>query len=226
MSLDLQRQRLFDRAHFVAGVGDPRLDRFCVMSFVAFIAGEWFGDRPKTASPVIRKLVIPLNDRFDTATRQRLKPFAPRIIGTNDGRDPERAALIYETIVAKVLPAAAADLCGREPAPADAGAPLRVAAPLPSRLRRHVDYIVTARGEGRFDVLAKEAGHFLAGVAETVSDHSRRAWYHAVALDLVDLLCDVGAETRPASGSPVRASPLSLVGQAETRSGVGRAAPQ
>lgn len=204
MPLDLKMQRLYDRAELVAGIGDPQLNRFCVMSFVAFMAGEWFGDRPKTASPVIRKFVIPLNDRVDAKTRQRLKPFAPRIIGTNDGEDSARADLIFRTIVAKVVPAALADLSERHdtnpaatgaavaPSPDLAPAEIRLAAArLPQRVRRNLDHILEARAAGRFDVLAKEAGHLIATLAEGAGDAARRTWYLNTALDLLDRLCDI-----------------------------------
>lgn len=220
MPLDLKMQRLYDRAELVVGIGDPQLNRFCVMSFVAFMAGEWFGDRPKTASPVIRKFVIPLNDRVDAATRQRLKPFAVRIIGTNDGYDAARADMIYHTVVSRILPAALRDLAGPSHAAdgpqagesaEDAGdaapAAIRLAvAALPLRLRRNVDHILDARAGGRLDLLAKEASHLTASAAEMVSGTERRDWYLTMALDLLDRLCDVGAGQAAREISPAVAA--------------------
>lgn len=205
MSIDIDVQRRYDRVELIAGIGDPALNRFCIMSFVAFMAGEYFGDRPKTASPIIRKFVIPLNDRVDAETRQRLKPFAPRIIGTNDGHDPERADIIYCRLIDIVLPAAVEDASGAgggascpQPSVGEAAGPLPFAGDrLPARVRRNVEHLLAARQAGRNDVLAKEAGHMLATLAEN-SLH-RREWYLNQAIALLDRLCEVGAAQRAAA---------------------------
>ncbi len=202
MSTDLNVQRRYDGVELIAGIGDPALNRFCIMSFVAFMAGEYFGDRPKTASPVIRKFVIPLNDRVDAATRQRLKPFAPRIIGTNDGHDPERTEIIYQTIIDAVLPVAVEDASrtGVDRSPRHdrrSGAPISPSVPvdrLPARVRRNLEHMLAARRSGHNDILAKEAGHMLVTLAENSSQ--RRTWYLNKAIALLDRLCDVGAERR------------------------------
>jgi hypothetical protein len=209
-------QRRYDGVELVAGIGDPRLNRFCIMSFVAFMAGEYFGDRPKTASQIIRKFVIPLNDRVDPATRQRLKPFAPRIIGTNDGHDDDRAALIWQTVVHEILPVALDDgasgaqnlaqarHCLGESA---ASIPSAVGG-LPARIRRNIEHMLEAREHGRYDVLAKEAGHMLVTLAETVQQEERRTWYLNQAIALLDRLCEVGAAGR-ATDDRTRCAPIS-----------------
>lgn len=216
MVFDVDVQRRYDGVELVAGIGDPRLNRFCVMSFVAFMAGEYFGDRPKTASQIIRKFVIPLNDRVDPATRQRLKPFAPRIIGTNDGHDNDRAALIWQTLVREILPVALDDAASDAQCRAQArhclgesaASILRAVGGLPARIRRNIEHMLEAREHGRHDVLAKEAGHTLVTLAETARQEERRTWYLNQAITLLDRLCEVGVAGR-ATNHRTRCAPVS-----------------
>lgn len=189
MSVEVAFQRLYDRVELITGVGDARLGKVCIMSFVSLLAGEAFGDRPKTASQVIRKFAIPVNDRMDTRERQRLKPFAPRIVGTNDGRDDTRAALLYRAVVEEVLPAAGLGPTG----PADTPA---VARRIGERAALNLWHIHTAWAEGRHDVLAKECGHLLASLSEREKDPRAQAWFWNKAIELLDRLCDVGPQAR------------------------------
>ena len=95
MDLDVGLQRAFDRVELVSGsIGDPGEGRMCLMSLVAFLAGEAHSDAPGCASPLIQTFAVLVNDHMPHAARQRLKPFAPRIIGTNDGFDPVRAEIL------------------------------------------------------------------------------------------------------------------------------------
>jgi len=94
MSVNLEAERLYDQVELVRGTGSRNRGQLCIMSFVAYLAGERHTDHPRTASPFIRKFAIPLNDGVPTALCQDLKPFAPRIIGTNDGHDLKRAAVM------------------------------------------------------------------------------------------------------------------------------------
>jgi hypothetical protein len=214
MSFDVDVQRRYDGVELVAGIGDPRLNRFCIMSFVAFMAGEYFGDRPRTASQIIRKFVIPLNDRVDVPTRQRLKPFAPRIIGTNDGHDDDRAALIWQTVIREILPVALDDAAGDSRNLArdrhilgESAASIRLAVgALPARIRRNIEHMLEARERGCHGVLAKEAGHMLATLAETVQQEERRTWYLNQAITLLDRLCEVGAAERASNEQKPRAA--------------------
>jgi hypothetical protein len=209
MSFDVDVQRRYDGVELVAGIGDPTLNKFCIMSFVAFMAGEYFGDRPRTASQIIRKFVIPLNDRVDAATRQRLKPFAPRIIGTNDGRDAERASIIYQTVINEVLPVALEDAGGgpgsasrqRHTLGKEAASIRDAVSGLPARVGRNVAHILDASAASRHDVLAKEAGHMFATLAEAVPHLQQRTWYLNRAIALLDQLCEVGAGEQPATGT-------------------------
>ncbi len=73
------------------GQHDSPEDGMCLMEAVAFLAGEDFSDAPGCVSGVIRSYCIALNDRWDAEHRQLLKPYIPRVIGTNTGpADEER----------------------------------------------------------------------------------------------------------------------------------------
>ena len=56
----------------------------CAMEWVSYLAGEGHTDAPDCASPVLRRYVIALNDRWTDAQRQALVPYLPRMVGTGD----------------------------------------------------------------------------------------------------------------------------------------------
>src|SRR3954447_1181222 len=99
MDLNLRLQRAFDRVELVSGtIGNPGDGRMCLMSLVAFLAGEDHSDAPGCASPLIQAFAVQINDHMPDAARQRLKPFAPRIIGTNDGLDGARVQVLSQVL--------------------------------------------------------------------------------------------------------------------------------
>src|SRR5260370_36562246 len=104
MSALASMEHVFGRVQLVRGKGERRRGRLCIMSFVALLAGERHTDAPVTASPFIRHFAIALNDAMPEAERQRLKLFAPRIVGTNDGLDRDRARLVKRMLAAELGP--------------------------------------------------------------------------------------------------------------------------
>src|SRR3712207_4370151 len=102
----LQQQRVLDRFELVSGIGEPGEGTACVMSLVAHLAGEGRTDRPACASPLVRAFAIPVNDGMPQEVRQRLKAFAPRLVGTNDGLDRARADVLRRALVEAILPRA------------------------------------------------------------------------------------------------------------------------
>lgn len=73
---------------------DPREGR-CAMEWVSYLAGERHSSFPSCVSPIVRALVIAINDGVDDKTRQRLRPYLSRTIGTaNDGLDEQRSAAL------------------------------------------------------------------------------------------------------------------------------------
>ena len=200
MHLDLRLERALERVELVTGVGTRDAGRMCVMSLVACLAGEEHTDSPSCASPLIRAFAIPLNDNMPHAVRQRLKPFAPRILGTQDGQDAARAELLRRALAEEILPR----LGGRQPQPAR-----RFAGPLwrlwsmlgMRRLEREAEWMMdraVALADGadmaRAIAAAGAVGRLLARAAREATDprEADRLW--DLAVGLLDRLCDVGGD--------------------------------
>jgi hypothetical protein len=204
MGPDLRlQQRVLDRFELVIGIGEPDEGTACVMSLVAHLAGEGHTDRPRCASPLVRHFAIPVNDHMPGEARQRLKPFVPRLMGTNDGLDRARAEVLRRVLVEVVLPKASGECRASSP-----GGPARRAGPL-RRLRirllrgnllRHIDRLLeeAERGGGRGQEaeLASAAGHLLGRCARDAPDAREAEWYWNQAIGLLDRLCEVGAQER------------------------------
>jgi hypothetical protein len=78
----------------------------CAMEAAAWIAGEKHSDRPQCVSPVIAAFMRSMNDVLDDGTRQKLKPYIARCIGTRASQDVEdrRAWLAADWLVRTYLP--------------------------------------------------------------------------------------------------------------------------
>ena len=204
MHLDLRLERALERVELVTGVGTRDAGRMCVMSLVACLAGEEHTDSPGCASPLIRAFAIPLNDNMPHAVRQRLKPFAPRILGTQDGQDALRAELLRRALSEEILPR----LGGRQPA-----RQRRFAGPLwrlwsmlgMRRLEREAEWMMdraVALADGadmaRAVAAAGAVGRLLARAAREAGDprEAERLW--DLAVGLLDRMCDIGSERRTA----------------------------
>jgi hypothetical protein len=201
MDLDPGLQRAFDRVELVSGsIGDPGQGRMCLMSLVAFLAGERHSDSPDCASPVVQTFAVLVNDHMPRAARQRLKPFAPRIIGTNDGLDRVRAEVLRQALAEEIL-AKTPGQCLTEPTALAKGRFVRL-----RRLwrwlrkdehRRLLDCALS-RDDG-ID-LARETARLIARSARGAScaREQERCW--DAAIGLLDRLCDVGAPVRRGPG--------------------------
>lgn len=207
MDLNLRLQRVSDRVELVSGsIGNPGEGRMCLMSFVAFLAGEAHSDSPSRASPLIQAYAVLVNDHMPYDVRQRLKPFAPRIIGTNDGFDAARARLLRQVLEEEILPHAAA---GQARQPHPAAGPERAGVLGLRRLWRWLRRDELQRfldcGPYRDDdvTLAGQAARLIAQLARGAPSARERDWYWNAAIGLLDRLCDVGAELRP--GDPTDA---------------------
>jgi hypothetical protein len=189
MHLDLRLERALERVELVTGVGTRDAGRMCVMSLVACLAGEEHTDSPACASPLVRAFAIPLNDNMPHAVRQRLKPFAPRILGTQDGMDTVRAELLRQALAAEILPR----LGGRHgPPPRRFGNPLwRLWSMLGMRrLEREAEWmmdraVASADGADMARAAAGAVGRLLARAARETD----RLW--DLAVGLLDRMCDV-----------------------------------
>jgi hypothetical protein len=78
----------------------------CAMEWIAHMTGEPHSDAPSTVSPVLAAFARSRNDALDDRTRQRLRPYLARMIGTaGDGLDEWRAALCTDWVVVGCVPA-------------------------------------------------------------------------------------------------------------------------
>ena len=200
--LRLQQQHVLDRFELVTGIGEPDQGTACVMSLVAHLAGEGHTDRPACASALIRHFAIPINDNMPPEARRRLKPFVPRLIGTNDGLDRKRAEVLRRALVEVILPRVSGDRPTHSP-----GESARRAGPfrrlrvwlLRGSLLRHIGRLLQETesddgGAGQRAELASAAGHLLGLCARDAQDAREAEWYRNQAIGLLDQLCDVGAQ--------------------------------
>jgi hypothetical protein len=61
-------------------------DGVCIIELASIIGGERFSDRPDCVCPVIASFLRGWNDRAGYADRQRLYPYASRVVGTGGYR--------------------------------------------------------------------------------------------------------------------------------------------
>ena len=221
MGPDLRLQRVLDRFELVSGIGEPREGTACVMSLVAQLAGEGHTDRPACASPLVRAFVIPVNDHMPREARQRLKPFAPRLVGTNDGLDRARAEVLRRALAETILPRASGEC---QPSSFRGSAWWRAGFLRCLRIRllrgallRRIDGLLEeaegGRGRGQEVELAGAAGDLLALCGRDAWDEREAEWCWDQAIGLLDRLCEVDAQGRPgaAVGVGVRAGGPALL---------------
>jgi hypothetical protein len=194
MTVDRGLEQLYPQIALVKGTGDPAGGRLCIMSFVAFLAGEAHSDNPGVASQVIRHFVIPINDRMPDAFRQRLKPFAPRIIGTGDRFDLLRVNMLAAAMREEIIPRVERDF-------PQSSSRMRwlycengvrwTASALERRLARLVDHPVAADTARIGIALAGDAADLLVQCAAATGRPDIASWYWNKAIDLLDRLCDI-----------------------------------
>ncbi len=178
MSAVAPMERVYERVRLVRGCGSRRSGRLCVMSFVALLAGEKHTDAPVTASSFIRHFAITLNDALPETERQRLKPFAPRILGTNDGLDAERSRLAMRMLAEEISPRF------------ETKAPSKFVSAFVSDGSQTMEY----RETDRVAIAVAKLLRLCATTAPTAVDS---AWFWAKGIDLLDRLCDVSPQPRP-----------------------------
>ena len=84
VEVNLDSVRLDPGAH-----RSPR-DGVCLMELASLMAEEPFSDRPRCACVVIAAFLRDWNDRSGYAHRQRLRPYARRVVGSRAGRSVTR----------------------------------------------------------------------------------------------------------------------------------------
>jgi hypothetical protein len=207
MDVDRQLEQLCERVTLVDGVGNPRRGELCVMSFVALLAGERHTDHPASASPLIRNLAIPVNDAMPQEVRQHLKPFAVRILGTNDGRDRERAEVLRQALAWEILPRIRRD-CGSGRAAELCHPPLEflfagafgftgsLGRDSETRVALHLAQLERGIPQGYEPCVGSAIGEILARCMHEATAREQRGWYCDEAISLLDRLCDIGAKPR------------------------------
>lgn len=91
MTVIEDRAALFNNGIVLERGSHARQDAYCVMEAVAYVAGEPWSDHPQCASPVLTTFMVNWNDQLDDETRQRLKPYIPRLVGTRSTPEVESA---------------------------------------------------------------------------------------------------------------------------------------
>jgi hypothetical protein len=77
----------------------------CAMEFGAYLAGLEHTDKPACVSPILLTLMISFNDQMDDKTRQRLRPYIVRTLGTaGDGQDERRGYIAADWAVRECVP--------------------------------------------------------------------------------------------------------------------------
>jgi hypothetical protein len=84
MGLDGISMRLAPGSH------STPVEGVCVVELSSMIAGEEFSDRPRCVCPVIGAYLRSWNDRAAHAERQRLLPYAVRIVGSRATKEATR----------------------------------------------------------------------------------------------------------------------------------------
>lgn len=208
-------ERLIEHVELVRSRGDPAQMKLCVMSLVARLAGEVHGDQPVCASPVIAAFARAVNDAMDRPTRQRLRPFAPRIVGTADRLDGVRQERLHTALIETLLPAIVTDLQAGARSHDQAQA-AELTAELAGQLAHANDAeqlrlvqdahwdraaliwplrnALAARRDGDGVQQAESVARVLIAAVSCLARPSRRTWYWDRAVGILDQLCDV-AET-------------------------------
>lgn len=79
---------------------------FCVMELAAYLAHEKHSDHPQCVSPVLGAFLRKWNDSVEDEFRQKLKPYAARVLNTaGDGKDERRAWLATDWLIRVCAPA-------------------------------------------------------------------------------------------------------------------------
>jgi hypothetical protein len=223
-------ERLIEHVELVRSRGDPVQMKLCVMSLVARLAGEAHGDQPVCASPVIAAFARAVNDAMDRQTRQRLRPFAPRIVGTADRLDGERRDRLHAALIETLLPAIVTDLqasarshdqaqaaeltaaLAGQLAHADAEDQLRLVQDTQwdrAALIWPLRTALAARRDGDGVQQAESVARVLIAAVSCLARPSRRTWYWDRAVEILDQLCDVAdAGARAPIARPARPAEL------------------
>jgi len=209
MDVERRLERLCEQVRLVDGVGSRWRGELCIMSFVALLGGERHTDKPASASPLVRSLATRVNDAMPWDVRQRLKPFAARMLGTNDGCDRARVEVLRRALAEEIQPRIRRDwgdagLAGprcRVLSKASASTAGRDIETSVARLVAELERAPLLAHEPR---AGSATGELLARCMREATTREQRSWYWDEAIGLLDRLCDAGAESRMEAVRQVR----------------------
>ncbi len=106
ISIDTERLANLAALRLAKGAHDSFASGAGVMEAVAYVAGEPFSDHPPCASPVVGAFLRAWNDRLDDETRQLLKPYVVRVVGTagSDEDERRRRDLLWQWVLGTLVP--------------------------------------------------------------------------------------------------------------------------
>jgi len=106
MSLNRDTIALAESTLLTTGAHDSPEQGMCMLEMAAYIAGEEFSDHPHCVCPTLAAFGRRWNDALDDQTRQRLKPYIPRMIGTRgDGNTERRGWICLDWLIRECTPA-------------------------------------------------------------------------------------------------------------------------
>ncbi len=193
MQVNQRLEQIYQRTELVKGMGDPKAGKFCIMSLVALLAGENHSDSPSVASSLIRRFIVPINDRMPQVLRQQLKPFAPRIIGTRDRFDDLRIELLLHAVQEEIIPRMNVDFAALDFSPLWSRGARKSRAAASSLAAR-----LTSLPGMRAILADPISGNDIASATAELIIHCAGAlapqdavWYWGKAVDILDRLCDI-----------------------------------
>jgi hypothetical protein len=179
---------------------------------------------------VIAAFARAVNDAMDRQTRQRLRPFAPRIVGTADRLDRQRQERLHASLVETLLPAIVTDLQAgarshdqaqaAELTAALAGQLIHAEEAEQLRLVQDTHWdraaliwplrnALAARRDSDGVQQAESVARVLIAAVSCLARPSRRSWYWDRAVEMLDQLCDV-ADTGAMTPAAETARPAEL----------------
>ena len=218
MPEDFRAEQKYERVTLAGWLGHPWLRRLCIMSFVAYLAGDRHTDRPQNVSPVIRNFAIRLNDGVIDKWRQELKPFAPRMIGTDDGNDGIRAEMLCASLGSEVFlrrlrvleavlgtndslnrATPSAMLFGYPASPGEV-------------LSHHINLVKKAYSQKRYPSTGRAVGGLFVFIMDNSEDLVTKREFWFMALDLIDRLCNVSSKKNEIRFAPPGLQPMDQIG--------------
>ena len=96
----------FDSIVLLKGGHSSRDEGVCALELVAWMAGEPHSDHPACVSPVLGDFCRNWNDNLDDATRQKMKPYLKRLIGTagDEAADLRRSWMAFDWLARECGP--------------------------------------------------------------------------------------------------------------------------